>query len=80
MALSLKIVSPEKIEFEGPVTSVTVPGCSGEFQILENHAPLISLLESGKVVYQTATGKYELMIESGFVEIQKNSVSLCVEL
>lgn len=80
MALSLKIVSPEKIEFEGSVTSVTVPGSSGEFQILENHAPLISLLERGKVVYQTTTGKYELMIESGFVEIKKNKVSLCVEL
>ncbi|MBO5466475.1 MAG: ATP synthase F1 subunit epsilon [Prevotella sp.] len=80
MALTLKIVSPEKVEFSGEIKSVIVPGCSGEFQILENHAPLISLLETGKVVYEDASGKHQLMIESGFVEIQKNEVSLCVEL
>lgn len=79
MALSLKIVSPEKIEYSGQIKSVTVPGCSGEFQILENHAPLISLLEKGTVVYEDTAGQHQLQIESGFVEVQKNEVSLCVE-
>ena len=40
--LTLKIVSPEKIEFDGAVKSVTVPGTLGQFEILVNHAPLIS--------------------------------------
>ena len=62
--LKLKVVSPERIEFEGEVESVLVPGTMGQFQILLNHAPIISSLD----------------ISGGFVEVQKNVVSLCVEL
>ena len=55
--LNLKIVSPEKIEFEGDVERVVVPGTMGSFEILQNHAPIISSLEKGDVVYVTAEGK-----------------------
>lgn len=77
----LKIVSPEKIEFEGEIESVLVPGSLGQFEILINHAPIISSLEKGKVVYTLPGGeKKPLDICGGFVEVQKNVVSLCVEL
>ena len=79
--LKLKIVSPEKIEFEGDVESVLVPGSLGQFEILVNHAPIISSLDKGKVVYAVPGGeKRSLDIIGGFVEVQKNVVSLCVEL
>ena len=79
--LKLKIVSPEKIEFEGDVESVLVPGSMGQFEILVNHAPIISSLDKGKVVYAVAGGeKQSLDIIGGFVEVQKNVVSLCVEI
>lgn len=79
--LKLKIVSPERIEFDGDVESVLVPGTVGQFQILTNHAPIISSLEKGRVVYALPGGeKKELDIAGGFVEVQKNVVSLCVEL
>ena len=79
--LQLKIVSPERIEFEGNVESVLVPGTMGQFEILVNHAPIISSLEKGKVVYTLPGGeKKPLNICGGFVEVQKNIVSLCVEL
>lgn len=79
--LKLKIVSPERIEFDGDVESVLVPGTLGQFQILVNHAPIISSLEKGKVVYDLPSGeKKELSIIGGFVEVQKNVVSVCVEL
>lgn len=45
MSLNLKIVSPEKVVYEGAVERVVVPGTSGEFEILVNHAPIISTLE-----------------------------------
>ena len=80
MSLKLRIVSPEKIVFVGDVDSVTVPGTTGEFQVLPNHAPLISSLEAGNVVYDCADGRKELMIAGGFAEVQNNNVSLCVEL
>ena len=78
--LQLKIVSPEKIEFCGAVDSVLVPGTMGQFEILNDHAPIISTLQSGTVEYVTAQGKTQLEIQGGFVAVQKNEVSLCVEL
>ena len=79
--LRLKIISPEKRIFDGEVNRVTVPGTLGEFEILVNHAPIISSLESGTVSYEIATGELkQLEIERGFVEVQKNVISLCVEL
>lgn len=78
--LKLKIVSPEKIEFEGEVVSVLVPGTLGSFEILDNHAPIISSLNKGNVVYETAEGKAELAIIAGFVSVKQNQVNLCVEL
>jgi F-type H+-transporting ATPase subunit epsilon len=74
--LALKIVSPEKVEFTGQVQSVKVPGAMGSFEILDNHAPIISTLQKGTVEYD---GK-QLEILGGFVEVQKNEVSLCVEI
>ncbi len=73
--LTLKIVSPEKVEFTGEVESVKVPGTQGNFEILTGHAPIISTLQKGVVVYDGNN----LPILGGFVEVQKNEVSLCVE-
>lgn len=77
--LKLKIVSPERVEFDGSVERVVVPGTLGRFEILTNHAPIISSLEKGRVEYQTEEGLAELEILGGFVEVKKNEVSLCVE-
>ena len=74
MSLKLKIVSPERIEYSGEVTSVL------SFEILNDHAPIISSLQPGVVEYATADGKVQLTIKGGFVEVQKNEVSLCVEI
>ena len=78
--LQLKIVSPEKIEYDGVVESVLVPGTMGQFEILNDHAPIISTLQKGVVEYVTKEGKISLNILGGFVEVQKNLVSLCVEI
>lgn len=80
MSLNLKIVSPEKIEFEGVVERVVVPGSIGEFEILPNHAPIISTLESGSIIFVDKEGEHTRTVAGGFVEVQKNQVNLCVEL
>ena len=46
----LEIVSPEKVLLSAEVNSVTVPGGEGEFQMLNNHAPIVSVLEKGRKV------------------------------
>lgn len=78
--LNLKIVSPERVEFDGVVESVLVPGTLGQFEILNNHAPIISSLSQGVVEYKSADGKHSLEISAGFVSVKQNNVHVCVEL
>lgn len=80
MSLKLKIVSPEKIEYLGLADRVLVSGTSGKFEILTNHAPIISSLEEGDVEFSYEDDVKKLHIHGGFVEVQKNEVCLCVEI
>lgn len=79
--LKLKVVSPEKILFDGEVEMVKVPGVMGEFEILNNHAPIVSALQNGTVEYapKGAAERVQISVAGGFVEVLKNEVSLCVE-
>lgn len=78
--LKLKMVSPEKVVFKGEVENITVPGTLGSFEILTDHAPIISSLEEGTVEYTTSDGRKQFDIKGGFVEVKKNEVNLCVEV
>lgn len=78
--LQLKIISPEKLLFQGSVLFVKLPGTDGEFGILPDHAPLIASLGKGEISYEIKDASVEkVAIESGFVEIKKNVVTICVE-
>jgi F-type H+-transporting ATPase subunit epsilon len=78
--LKLRIVSPDRVEYDGEVECVKVPGILGNFEILNNHAPIISALQDGFVEYDDSEGRHSVKIHGGFVEVQKNKVSLCVEM
>ena len=79
--LKLKIVTPERVEYDGEVISVLVPGTQGQFEILTDHAPIISSLGKGLVEYDAGNGnKEQLQVSGGFVAVQQNEVSLCVEI
>lgn len=78
--LTLRIISPEKILYEGDASLVKVPGVSGEFEILVGHAPIISALQSGTVEVETGDKRDAFNIMGGFVEVHKNKVDLCVEM
>ena len=79
--LKLKIVSPEKVFFEGEIESIVVPGTLGRFEVLVGHAPNSSSLKKGSVEYTTLDGeKTQFDILGGFVEVQKDVISLCVEI
>ena len=78
--MRLTIVSPERTIFEGKVTQVTLPGEYSRFQVLHNHAAIISSLVAGEVRYGIGTDTHSLMIAGGFVEVKDNEISVCAEL
>ncbi|HLT93011.1 MAG TPA: ATP synthase F1 subunit epsilon [Membranihabitans sp.] len=75
----LEVLTPDEKLFSGEIESVSVPGVSGKFQILEHHAPIVSALTRGTVEIRKKNGESEsFLIEQGFVEVLKNEVSLLV--
>ena len=75
----LEIITPDKKLFEGEVSSVTVPGKTGKFQMLNRHAPVISALKKGKIKIKTAQGIQQFDINGGVVEMQKNKIIVLAE-
>ena len=76
----LEIVTPESSVFQGAVESVLVPGMLGSFQVLVNHAPIISTLGTGKVKVVTAEGEtltYNTV--DGVIEVLNNKAIILVE-
>lgn len=76
--IHLLIVSPEKTLFEGMVKYVRLPGSAGLFAVFYNHAPLISSLEAGEIIYRSGQDKNSIKIAGGFAEVNDNQVSVCV--
>jgi F-type H+-transporting ATPase subunit epsilon len=77
--MNLVILSPEKQIFAGAVKSVKVPGATGFFEMLENHAPIVSSLQAGEVRIIKEDGeKIAFQVNGGFVEMLNNEVSLLI--
>lgn len=78
--MKLEILTPDKTVFEGEVTSVTVPGTAGSFEILKGHAPIISTLEDGKVTIRGGNKSEDtFLIKGGVVEVLNNSIMVLAE-
>lgn len=92
--MKLEIISPEAVLLQAEVKSVAVPGVNGEFQILDNHAPIVSLLEEGvvkidgnlsfnddvKALFSKQTdGRWALSIKGGTLEMNANKVIILAD-
>jgi len=92
--MTLEIISPEAVLLLAEVTSVTVPGVDGEFQMLNNHAAIVSLLEAGTIKFdgnasinenvikkfkKDKDGKWTLYITSGTLEMNNNKVIILTD-
>lgn len=77
--MHLEIITPEKKVFEGEVTIATFPGADGSFQVLNDHAPLVSLLKEGMVEYKSKDSKNQVKITGGVVEVLRNKVILMAD-
>jgi len=56
--MNISVLTPDRTIFTGNITQVTLPGVEGSFQLLDNHAPLVSALSGGKVTLQTGKGDF----------------------
>jgi len=79
--MTLEILTPERKVFSGDVYGVQLPGTSGLFEVLEKHAPLISSLKSGrlKILKDKWNPLSFFEIQSGFVEVLNNRITVLVE-
>ncbi len=73
--MRIEIVTPDKRVFEGDIKSVRVPGRKGSFQVLKDHAPIVSTLENGPVILVDPEGKETIFeISGGVIEVKANKI------
>lgn len=77
--LKVSVISPESVLFEGDVTSVIAPAFDGEVGILENHAPMMTLLGKGSLRLGGSGGEKRFNIEGGFLQVVENMVRIVTE-
>ncbi|RYU81626.1 ATP synthase F1 subunit epsilon [Hymenobacter persicinus] len=77
--MHLEIITPDRQVFAGEVTSAQFPGTDGLFEVLNNHAPLISALKAGDVTVTSAAGREAFHIAGGVVEVLRNNVIVLAE-
>lgn len=76
----LEIITPDKKVFEGEVNLIQLPGSKGAFEVLKNHAPIISTLDKGVIKIQDANGDEMLFeVDGGVVENKSNKIIVLVE-
>lgn len=78
--MKIEIITPESKVYDGEIKSIRVPGKKGSFQVLKDHAPIISTLEEGTVFITDNDGKeiiYE--ISGGVIEVKMNKIILLTE-
>ncbi|MBK6990118.1 MAG: ATP synthase F1 subunit epsilon [Bacteroidetes bacterium] len=77
--MHLEIITPDKKVFSGEVSSVSVPGTTGRFEMLNNHAPIISTLLNGKVKVKDKEGVKTFDVKGGVVENLNNKIIILAE-
>jgi len=79
--LYLEIITPSKVGYKGNITSITIPGTKGNFQVLFNHAPIISSLEIGEIKIMEHGNEEALHFATsgGTIEVSNNKIIILAE-
>jgi len=78
--MKIEIITPDKKVYEGDIKSIRVPGKKGSFQVLKDHAPIISTLEDGTVIMiDQDNNEKRFQIDGGVIEVKMNSIILLAE-
>jgi len=75
----LTISAPDQQIFEGIIEKVTLPGSQGTFQVFKDHAPLVTTLVKGTILYQTHAKAHALAIKKGLIELADNHITILLE-
>ena len=76
----VEIISPDKVLFKGDLSAVQLPGIDGSFEILDHHAPLVSILKQGEIKLVDTKKKEKIIsVNGGVIEVLENSVKILVE-
>lgn len=78
--MTLTVLTPEKMLLETEVSKVSLPASKGRFMVLRNHAPVISSLTEGDIVYTSDDNEGRIHILTGFVEVNDNRITVCAEV
>ena len=78
--IRLVVLTPQRTLLETFVDKVTLPATKGQFMVLYNHAPVITSLEDGKLIYETDQKQEVIEILGGFAEVDENVVTVCAEV
>lgn len=76
----LTVLTPENRLLEAEVSKVSLPGSKGSFMVLRNHAPVISSLSEGDLVYVSSGVEGRIHVLAGFVEVNANRITVCAEV
>lgn len=74
--LNLKIVTPDRVFYDGPIVSVTARGMMGDFTILKNHAPFVTVLDIRKIKIKDSNGERRAAIAGGYIIVKDNNVTI----
>jgi len=77
--MKLTVISPEQMILETETDFVELPGTLGRFVVLASHAPLVSSLTEGAITYRVDGKDQSVKILSGFVDVKKDVITVCVE-
>ena len=78
--MNLQIITPDNTVFDGEVKLIQVPGSKGSFQVLKNHAPIISTLEKGEVkIIDKNDRNSSFAIGGGVIEVKHNDIIILAE-
>jgi len=78
--MKIEIITPDRKVYDGEIKSVRVPGKKGSFQVLNDHAPIISTLESGPVIIVDEANTEKMFeIDGGVIEVKANKIILLAE-
>ncbi len=77
--MNLEIITPDKTIYNGDADLVQLPGIDGSFEILNNHAPMISALSAGKIKVKKPSGEEFFEVKGGIIEVLKNKILILAE-